>query len=364
MEMKLAENIRAFRRERGLTQEQLSEVLGVTPGAVYKWESKLSIPELDLILEMADFFDTSVDVLLGYQMKDNRLEATIKRLQECRRSKDRTGLAEAEKALKRFPHSFRIVNESALVYRAFGFENKDKALLRRALELLEQARLLLPQNEDPEISEQTIYRRMAMAYLGLEETDKAIELWKSHNADGANNHHLGHILSQMDRLDEAVPYLSEALAKLISELCDVTTGYINIYFKRDDWDSAEAMLRLALNFFSGLRRGDTTNFLDKVSCVYLAALAYAQLRSGREMDARCSLEQAKALADFFDAAPSYDESDIRFISRIEGASAHDDIGATALDAIHRAIAEFDSEALSALWKEIREEETSAENTGG
>ena len=34
MTMKLAENIRAFRKERSMTQEQLSEVLGVTAGAV------------------------------------------------------------------------------------------------------------------------------------------------------------------------------------------------------------------------------------------------------------------------------------------------------------------------------------------
>ncbi len=46
MELKLAENIRAFRKERSLTQEQLSEVLGVTAGAVYKWEAGLSVPEL------------------------------------------------------------------------------------------------------------------------------------------------------------------------------------------------------------------------------------------------------------------------------------------------------------------------------
>ncbi len=57
-----------------MTQEQLAEVLGVTVGAVYKWETKLSQPELTMIMAMADFFDTSVDVLLGYEMKDNRLQ--------------------------------------------------------------------------------------------------------------------------------------------------------------------------------------------------------------------------------------------------------------------------------------------------
>ena len=56
MELSLSENIRAFRKQRSLTQEQLAEVLGVTPGAVYKWEAKLSVPELPVIVNLADFF--------------------------------------------------------------------------------------------------------------------------------------------------------------------------------------------------------------------------------------------------------------------------------------------------------------------
>ena len=155
MDMKLAENIRTFRKERSLTQEQLSEVLGVTAGAVYKWEAGLSVPDIQLIMEMADFFDTSVDVLLGYEMKDNRLDATVKRLQEYRRQKDRAGLAEAEKALKKYPHSFRIVNECSSLYRGYGFDSGDRDILRRSMALLEQSLLLLGQNTDPEISEQT-----------------------------------------------------------------------------------------------------------------------------------------------------------------------------------------------------------------
>ena len=40
MEMKLAGNIRHFRKHRGMTQEQLAEVLGVTIGAVHKLMSQ------------------------------------------------------------------------------------------------------------------------------------------------------------------------------------------------------------------------------------------------------------------------------------------------------------------------------------
>ena len=99
MKLALAENIRSFRKQRKMTQEQLAEVLGVTVGAVYKWESGLSVPELTLITEMADFFDVSVDVLLGYRMKDNRLDSVADRLYACCRRLDPAAPAEAEKAL-------------------------------------------------------------------------------------------------------------------------------------------------------------------------------------------------------------------------------------------------------------------------
>jgi transcriptional regulator with XRE-family HTH domain len=355
MKMMLAENIRAFRKARSLTQEQLSEALGVTAGAVYKWEAKLSTPELELIIQMADFFDTSVDVLLGYEVKDNRLETTVKRLQEYRRSKDWDGLAEAEKALKKYPHSFQIVSESAALYRAFGFDSGDKALFRRALELLEQSRLLLPQNEDPQISEQTIYGRLAQTYLGLGETDKAIELWKTHNADGVYSPRIGHILAQSDHIEEAVPFLSEALLKLVSDLISTIIGYVNVYLNHGDHASAQAILHWGISLLQGLREGGKPNYFDRVSAVLLVALAGSQHLSGQGEAARDTLKKAKELAAFFDASPSYDESDIRFVGRIEGASAYDDLGATAMDGVRNAVSQFENEEFTALWSAVSED---------
>ena len=356
MDMKLAENIRSLRRERSLTQEQLAEVLRVTAGAVYKWEAGLSVPDIELIIEMADFFDTSVDALLGYSMKDNHADAIVKRMREYRRKKDREGLAEAEKALKRYPHSFQIVKESAAIYRAFGIESKDKELLSRALKLLEQSRLLLDQNTDPEINEQTICAKIAETYLGLNEVDKGIELMKQNNAGGLFNSKIGNILSQIDRAEEATPYLSEAMAKLSADLCNIVSGYMNVFGKQRDYASAEAILSWGVDVFSGLRKDGKPNFFDKVSSAFLAAKAQVQFEAGDASAARESLVRARDLAAFFDASPSYDESDIRFIDRIEGASVHDDIGATAMDAIQGVVDEYEKEAFTALWNRVKNEE--------
>lgn len=59
---------------------------------------------------------------------------------------------------------------------------------------------------------------------------------------------------------------------------------------------------------------------------------------------------AENIRRFRDASPSYDESGIRFVGRIEGADAHDDLGATAMDGVGLAISQFNNEELTALWK--------------
>lgn len=46
MRLKLSENIKKFRKERKMTQEQLAEAMGVSASAVYKWESNQSTPEI------------------------------------------------------------------------------------------------------------------------------------------------------------------------------------------------------------------------------------------------------------------------------------------------------------------------------
>ena len=361
MEMTLAENIRRFRKERALTQEQLAEVLGVTAGAVYKWEAKLSVPDLDLIVEMADFFDISVDVLLGYEIKDNRLTATVKRLQEAFSNKDRAGLAEAEKALKKYPHSFAVVRACANLFMGFGLERGDRALLHRALALQEQSLLLLGQNTDSTISAQTICGQMATTYLGLNEEDRAIELMKANNAGGLYNHRIGHALALCGRTGEAPPFLSEALAGIIAELINTVTGYINVYGACGDHASAEAILRLAVSFFAGLREGNKPNYLDKIGSGMYAAIAGSQFLSGRTQEARASLEQALCLAAVFDAAPSYDVNNIRFINGVENAGAYDDIGATAVQVIENVVTGFENEAFTALWNGVREQKEDPQN---
>ncbi len=82
MKIRIAENIKNLRKAHSLTQEQMAEALGVTVGAVYKWEAGLSMPEIKLIMEIADFFEISVDTLLGYEQQNGNVENRIQRIRQ------------------------------------------------------------------------------------------------------------------------------------------------------------------------------------------------------------------------------------------------------------------------------------------
>ena len=65
-ELKLSENLVRLRRERNVTQEALAAFVGVTKGAVSKWENGTTLPDVATLPLLASFFDVTVDEILGY----------------------------------------------------------------------------------------------------------------------------------------------------------------------------------------------------------------------------------------------------------------------------------------------------------
>lgn len=63
--MSFKDKIKELRRKQNLTQEQLAELLSVSPQAVSRWETGTAMPDISLLIPMANFFDVTIDDLLG-----------------------------------------------------------------------------------------------------------------------------------------------------------------------------------------------------------------------------------------------------------------------------------------------------------
>lgn len=73
--------IKNLRKEKGITQEQLAEQFCVSRRTVSRWETGSNLPDLDILIEMADYYDVDFRELLDGERKsekmDKELEETV-----------------------------------------------------------------------------------------------------------------------------------------------------------------------------------------------------------------------------------------------------------------------------------------------
>ena len=66
-----SENLKALRKARGMTQEELAARLHVVRQTVSKWEKGLSVPDAELLIRLAEVLDTTVGQLLGADIPED-----------------------------------------------------------------------------------------------------------------------------------------------------------------------------------------------------------------------------------------------------------------------------------------------------
>lgn len=72
-----SENLKAMRKAKGYTQEELAIKLNVTRQTISKWEIGLSVPDVDFLFKIADVLETNVGTLLGGAIMDEVNKDTV-----------------------------------------------------------------------------------------------------------------------------------------------------------------------------------------------------------------------------------------------------------------------------------------------
>ena len=60
-----AENLKALRKSKGLTQVQFAEIFNISSGTIAMWETNKRVPDTSMLIKIAEFFNVTVDYLLG-----------------------------------------------------------------------------------------------------------------------------------------------------------------------------------------------------------------------------------------------------------------------------------------------------------
>ena len=85
-QQKMGAFLKQLRKDKGLTQEQLAEHFHVSSRTISRWETGSNMPDVEMIIELADFYDVDIREIIDGERKsenmDNETKDTLKKVAE------------------------------------------------------------------------------------------------------------------------------------------------------------------------------------------------------------------------------------------------------------------------------------------
>jgi len=178
-EINIAKVLVNKRREKGITQDELANHIGVSKASVSKWETGQSYPDVTLLPQLAAYFNISIDELMDYQpqMTKEDIRRLYKKLSADFASKPFDSvMEECRGAIKKYYACFPLLlNLGTLMVNHIELQKDPK----EAASLLEEAKALFArvraECDDVSISKQALYME-ALCCLASGEPNAALVL--------------------------------------------------------------------------------------------------------------------------------------------------------------------------------------------
>ena len=194
--MNIGRKIKELRKERGITQEKLADYLGISYQAVSKWENETALPDITLVVPLANFFGIGTDELfsLNQQINDEKTAEYQKKYNELFNIGDlQSAIDLMRKALAEYPKNYRFMMN--LVYALPNTKNTDYSKPEVKNEIIALCeRVLEDCTED--MTRHNAIQQLCFIYPQVGQREKAIELArKMPNIDVCFNTLITHIFT-------------------------------------------------------------------------------------------------------------------------------------------------------------------------
>lgn len=260
--LNIGETILRLRKEKNITQEQLAVMVGVTSGAVSKWETGNSVPDITLLSPLARALDTTLDTLLSFQQELSEAEvADIKK--ELTELFLKSGYSAGEKKcreyLRNYPNSIPLKFTAAGLMQMYLMMSEDrseeflKKKLKEALGLFYQA----AESREPKYSPAALFSiaSLEMMQENYEESEKVLKELPDTSIDPMLLY--PSLYMKQGKLNEAMNLSSRMLLKNINQsymelitmaqISKTQKNYDKAFFYLDNAYKLQKIFKIGLN---------------------------------------------------------------------------------------------------------------------
>ena len=202
MDIRLSEQLKRYRKEKGNTQEELAAHIGITTQAVSKWERGEGYPDITLLPAVASYYGVSIDDLLGVgkEEQDKKKNAYHEKDSELfRQGKSSERVALMREAVREFPNDLSVIADLM-----WALSAEDRA--KNADEIIACGERIMEESTDSTLRNGAIHCLCFAYYYGKNDAESAIRYAES---AGANEISVRDMMARFLEGDAAVKYCQQ-----------------------------------------------------------------------------------------------------------------------------------------------------------
>ena len=230
-EINIARSIITKRKEKGITQDDLANFIGVSTASVSKWETGHSYPDIVFLPQLASYFNITLDELMGYEPQ--MTDADIRKL--CIELKNDFGAkpldevkSRCREIIKKYYSCFPLLFQIGILYVNYGWtsksEEKKASTLNEAKELFIRVKT---ESDDLEFKQGALYLE-ATCEMMLGNSEAIIALLEDVKPAPKKEGLLAQAYVIEGKIKEAKSKLQEGIYTRILELFDILPQYLAI----------------------------------------------------------------------------------------------------------------------------------------
>ncbi len=238
--------IRELRKEKGISQEELAVHLGVTSQAVSKWENDNGLPDISLLVPIADYFDVSLDYLfMRVNAKSEDVEIHLSRIKGIDNIKCR--INELIELSKRYPKDLNILSNIVCESLSLSVELNVENPLPIYISALDMADRYLSYCKDAGNITAMKINKIELLCL-LERYDEAKALAMDFKAPIVSSHmYLADICSHTKEHTDEIKHRQESIAQIMTFFVDEIHKLGHTYTNIGEYEKAIDVFKILLS---------------------------------------------------------------------------------------------------------------------